>query len=365
MKELLSSTWLLSTAIAVPLLGTIAQASAPTPAPGPSVAVSVPVASYGNGSISKVELSATEIAPRATGGAKLSLSKGSVTVSVSVKGLPVATTFGPEYLTYVVWAVTAEGRPRNLGEVFVDEKGTGKFEASTQAPAFGIVVTAEPYFAVGAPSELVVLRNRFAAKDVEKAPPSDVQFQAFAKDTYSGEGIDAPDPKSGLPPDLYQARNAVRIAKSFRADSFASDPYSRAARSLEQAEALGRDKNKQKKNMAAPKSREAVQSAEAARSLAVRKIDEARVVAEKAEADARTAEAQAAKAEEALRRAQAELSAGQAQAAADDEARRRETAESAAGAAARPRRRSSRCAPVSSRSSISSSRRGTLPGGSS
>ena len=283
-----------------------AHAETPPAAPTPSVETSVLAVSYGSGLISKAELQATELASGASGSAKFSVKQGSVQVSLSVKDLPASTSFGPEYLTYVAWAVSAEGRPRNLGEIVVN-KGKGKLNTTSQIQLFGVAVTAEPYFAVGVPSELVVLRNQFAGKDAEKAAPTEVKFQTFAKSTYSGEGLQAPDPKEKLPLELYQARNAVRIAQAIGAETYADEGYTRATQALEQAEQFAKDKKQAK--MAPSKAREAAQSAEAARLLATSKIELARRAAEKADADAKLAEAQASASEEARRRAEAEETA--------------------------------------------------------
>jgi outer membrane protein OmpA-like peptidoglycan-associated protein len=258
--------------------------------------------------------------------------------------------------------VTAEGRPRNLGEIVV-AKGKGSIETTEQASAFGLLVTAEPYFAVGTPSEVVVLRNAFVQGDETKASPREVTFEAFARETYAATAAPAPGGADRPPFDLFQARNAVRIAHAFGAEEFAAEPFGRAEQALKQAESFAKDKKQRKQ--APLKAREAVQSAESARVLAVRMIDEARVAAEKAEAAARAAAAQAesaraqadaarARAEreraetESLRaqaesaRAQAEAAVAQsqterAQAAAAEESRRRASAEVAAAAAEQAR----------------------------
>src|ERR1700739_1559162 len=75
-----------------------------------------------------------------------------------------ATSLGGEYLTYVLWAVTPEGRAVNLGEVLPGDNGKDKLNVTTQLQAFGLIVTAEPYFAVTHPSNDVVAENIVSPK---------------------------------------------------------------------------------------------------------------------------------------------------------------------------------------------------------
>lgn len=327
---------------------TVALGAIPAPAPSPAVERSVGVVSYGSGMVKSAALAPTQWTAGAKGSLKASPKGGNVELSVSVSGLPDPGTFGPEYMTYTVWAVTAEGRTRNLGEIPV-KKGGGSMKASTQVQSFGVVVTAEPYFAAGAPSEVVVLRNSWNEKDMAKASPVETKFNTFARGTYAGAHVETPDPASGIPAELYQAKNAVRVAELFGAKSYAADTFKRASEALAQAETYQADKKLKK--MAPSKAREAIQAAEAARLLAVRQIDEARASAQQAEAAAKAqaaqadaAKAQAAAAEEARKRADAEALAmseakrrGQAEAMAAEEAKKRGDAEAMAADEARRR----------------------------
>ena len=342
-KSLSSFARLLAACLAFAVLAAsapLAQAETPAAPPTPSIERSILAVSYGAGTIPKAELKGTDLAPNAAGSAAISAKQGSVRISVSVRNLPEAASFGPQYLTYVAWAVTFEGKPRNLGEIAV-KKGKGKLQTTTPIQAFGLAVTAEPHFAVSTPSEMLMLQNVFTGKAAEKAAPTEVRFVAFPRNTFSSKGLETPDPaaKVKVPLELYEARNAVSIAKAFGADTYAADSYTRAAQTLEQAEAFFSDKKYRK--MAAPKARESVQAAEAARVLSVQKIEEVRVAAEKADAAGRTSEAQAeaarAQADAAAARASAEKSqaeagaaqarAVEAEAMAAEEARRRADAE--------------------------------------
>ncbi len=324
-------------ALAAPLM-----AAAPPAAPTPDGRESVTIVSYGSGMLKAANLAPTTLGRAASGSIKVAVKQGAVQLSLAVRDLPEAMSLGDGYLTYVAWAVTAEGRSRNLGEIIVN-KGKGRLKTTTQAQVFGVLVTAEPYFAVATPSAVVVLRNTFSGKDEQRASPREVLFDTFAKSIYGKRGAGAQSASAKPPFDLLQARNAVRIAQSFGAQAFAADSLALAEATLGQAETLSKDKKQAK--LAGAKAREAVQSAEAARALTVRNIESARVAAVEAAAAARAAvaESEARRAESAAARAQSEAARAQtdaalAQASAADEARRRAAAEENAASAEQARR---------------------------
>ena len=106
----------------------------------------------------KVDFAGTALLPEAEGYADVSGEKGYIEIDARFENLQPATRFGPEYLTYVLWAITPEGRATNLGEVQVDDSDA-RVEVTTELQAFGMIVTAEPYFAVTQPSDVVVIEN--------------------------------------------------------------------------------------------------------------------------------------------------------------------------------------------------------------
>ena len=113
--------------------------------------------SHRNGS-TPLDFQGTPLMPAARGEAKVESKQGYMEVEVEFDNLQPATRFGPEFLTYVLWAITPEGRATNMGEVILD--GTkSKLDVTTELQAFGMVVTAEPYFAVSQPSDAVVMEN--------------------------------------------------------------------------------------------------------------------------------------------------------------------------------------------------------------
>ncbi len=153
------------------------------------------------------------------------------------EGLQPATKNGAEYLTYVLWAITPEGRTANLGEVLLN--GTkSKLDVTTELQVFGLIVTAEPYYAVSQPSDLVVMENVVRADTVGKIEPIDAKYELLQRGQY--QRLANPlalkmDQKQPL--ELYEARNAVQIARSIGADKFAPETFQKAEKSLAQAEA--------------------------------------------------------------------------------------------------------------------------------
>jgi len=89
----------------------------------------------------KIDFVGTVLMPQARGDATVKGEKGSIEIDANFERLQPATRFGPEYLTYVLWAVTPEGRASNLGELQVDGDD-GELRATTELQAFGLIVTA-------------------------------------------------------------------------------------------------------------------------------------------------------------------------------------------------------------------------------
>ncbi len=183
-------------------------------------------------------------------------------VEIDIDDLKPASTLGAELLTYVVWAVTPEGRSSNLGELIVNKKGDGKLETTTQSQAFSLIVTAEPYFAVHVPSEVVVLQSVPGKKTEGKIFPV-ASYQLMRRAQYAKMGNPLAltlDPKTPL--SVYEARNAIEVAKSRQADTFAPEVYTKAEGSLQMMENSLAAKDT---NAAVAAARQTVQFAEDAR----------------------------------------------------------------------------------------------------
>src|SRR6516162_6520312 len=111
------------------------------------------------GGATKMVFVGTATAPQAKGEAKVDAKNAGTDIDLKVSGMPQPTTLGAEFLTYVLWTITPDGSTTNLGEIPIDKNGNGKLSVTAQSQTFAMIVTAEPYFAVQLPSEVVVLEN--------------------------------------------------------------------------------------------------------------------------------------------------------------------------------------------------------------
>ena len=226
-----------------------------------------------------LDFAGTSLLPKAEGRANISGEKGYIRIDAKFDKLEPATRFGPEYLTYVMWAITPEGRATNLGELQV--KGDdGRLKVTTELQAFALVVTAEPYFAVTQPSDVVVMENvvRKGLWDNTngRVEPLQAKYELLKRGAYLMNtdvgSVRWPAPEPGVPLDLAQARNAVEIARFARADQYAADTYRKAAMLLADAEqARARHKDRNKIMMPA---RQAAQTAEDARIIALQRQEQ-------------------------------------------------------------------------------------------
>ena len=268
----------------------------------------------------KVEFAGTDLMPSANGEAKVESKKGYIEIEVEFGNLQRPTTFGNEYLTYVFWAISPEGRAVNLGEILVGDNHRSKVDVTTDLQAFALIVTAEPYYAVRQPSNVVVLENVVREDTEGTTQAMNTKYELMERGGYIPTGFKF-DPvvlNARLPLEFFEARNALRIAQSEGAEQYASDSYQRAVQLMNKADQYATEKHVQKKRLIAV-AREAVQTAEDARAIAVTKIDEERQANERqasAEAQARS-QAQADEATRQKEQAQAEAAQAAAQAKSD------------------------------------------------
>ena len=263
----------------------------------------------------------TDLMPEAKGHAAVESRTGRLEINTELEHLQSPRSFGPEYLTYVLWAITPEGRPSNLGEIPVEE-GKSSVKVTTDLQAFGLIVTAEPYFAVTRPSNLVVLENVVRSNTKGWEEPIDTKFDALERGQYTVDVNAAQLPATSAdmktPVDLLEARNAVAIARAEGAERYAPDSFRKAEDFLQRGEDyLVR---KQNSKAIATVARGAVQSAEDARVLSIRKREEERQEAERRASEQREADARAQ-----AREAQQNEEAARAQA--EEQARQRSEAE--------------------------------------
>ena len=310
------------------------------------VARTTPAINYRHrGGATKIDFRGTPLLPKARGEAKVESKQGYIEIEVEFDDLVPATKFGPEYLTYVMWAITPEGRATNLGEVLLNDTKS-KLNVTTELQAFGLVITAEPYFAVSQPSDVVVMENVIRPDTQGKVEQVEAKYELLTRGTYlmntdpSRIAVRRLDRKTPL--ELYEARNALQLSEFAGADRYAPESFQKASRLLQQAEEYRERKSGRRSiTMAA---REAAQTAEDARLIAVQRRETERL--ERAQEAAADREAQAtarAQTEARLReqaetdRAAAERRRLDAEAAAERAVRERTAAEAAADRAVRER----------------------------
>src|SRR5271163_1556517 len=285
------------------------------------------------GGTTKIDFQGTELLQGASGEAKVESKSNRMEIDAKFQGFEDATKFGLEYLTYVLWAVSSQGRAVNLGEVAL-KNGSAQVKAITDLQTFGMIVTAEPYFAVTQPGNLVVLENVLGPATQGKVENIDAQYELVGRGAYSSSNTRIEGAIFGIdrktPLELFEARNAVRIARIAQADKYAASSLAKAEEQLKSTEEVYSRKSDKKSVEAA--AREVVETAEEARVMAVKQKADQDAQA-KSIADKKAAEAQAAA--ELKRRQDAELAQQQAEAAKAEAIKMKQEAEKAAADAAR------------------------------
>ena len=266
------------------------------------------------GGASEVDLAGTALLPSADGKAKVRSKRGTMEVEANFGNLQSPTTFGAEYLTYVMWAISPEGHAVNLGEVLIGGNDRSKLTATTNLQAFALIVTAEPYFAVRQPSDVVVLENVIRA-DTKGTPEAvHAKYELTERGGYipTGYKFDPVVLDAKLPLEFLEARNAVRIAQSEGADTYAGESYQHAVELMNTTDAYATGGHTDRKQLIA-KSRETVQTAEDAREIAVKRIEDNRRASElQASSDAQArSQAQADEATQQKLQAQADATRAQ------------------------------------------------------
>ncbi|HEV2500175.1 MAG TPA: OmpA family protein [Terriglobia bacterium] len=279
----------------------------------------------------QIDFRGTSLMPKASGKAEVTSKQSATRIQAEFKNMEPATTFGPEYLTYILWAITPDGRPANVAEIIPDG-GKAKLDVSVNYQAFGLIVTAEPYFAVTMPSDVVVMQNVVTNDTVGKIMQINAKFQLLKRGQYT-QNV-SPDqvkpitmsPKTPLA--LYEAENAVNIARWADADQYAADTFNKAQQLLTQAQDY--QARKAGKKSVIMTARESVQTAADARTIAIRREQQEQQTQEREAQAARAAAAKEKAEQEATARAQAEAAQQQAQAAQEQAEAARERAQAEA-----------------------------------
>jgi outer membrane protein OmpA-like peptidoglycan-associated protein len=270
-----------------------------------------------------IDFRGTGLMPEARGEARVESRQGVIKIDARMDHLQPATRFGPEYLTYVMWAITPEGRATNIGEVLLNGDNS-KLDATSELQSFGLIITAEPYFAVTQPSDVVVMENFVGKETTGTIEHVDAKFELLQRGQYT-LNVDPSELKpmrldSKVPIELYEARNAVQIARWTGAATYAPDTFQKALDGLANAE--GYLQGRAGKKPIGTVAREAVQMAEDARIITIKKMDEQRLASERQAGADREAIAESRRAAAQADSAKATEDAAAAQIAAQSEADR-------------------------------------------
>jgi outer membrane protein OmpA-like peptidoglycan-associated protein len=246
------------------------------------------------GGTTQVDFKGTSLMPAVDGNAKVTGHTGRLAIDATLRHLAPPRSFGPEYLTYVLWAITPEGRPLNMGEIRPNDDGNSRLQVTSGLQEFGMIVTAEPYFAVTRPSDVVVAENIVRQDTAGGIHPISAKFDLLQKGQYtvnlSPDQLPATTADKKTPLELLEAQNAIAIAQAAGADQYAADTLGKAKAYLAQ----GQNYLKQKQNITpiGAVARAATQAAEDARLLTLQKKQEEQTTAERQRAQDRIQQAQ-------------------------------------------------------------------------
>lgn len=280
-----------------------------------------------------IDFQGTVLMPHAKGTAIVQNHRGSTSIDAKFDHLEAPTRYGREYLTYVLWAISPEGRPKNLGEVLVDSSDHAHVKVTTDLQAFGLILTAEPYYSVSIPSDVVVAENVVRPDTIGSREEVTAKYELMPRGQYTlnvqpaqFQNFAAQGPKVSYDRyeallELYQAENAVQIARSLGADRYAPETMSKAQTLLSQAQDM--DARHMDPHAIVSTAREAAQTAEDARAIAVKRntqaqqaeqVPQSEVLQQQQAAAAAEADAAQARADEEAQRARAEAAEAHAQA---------------------------------------------------
>ena len=264
----------------------------------------------------KLDFAGTNLMTLANGEAQVNSKRGAIEIEAEFGNLEKPTTFGNEYLTYILWAISPEGRAVNLGEVLLGGNHRSKLHVTTDLQAFALIVTAEPYYAVRQPSNVVVLENVVREDTKGTTEAVNAKYELMERGGYipTGYKFDPVVLNAKLPLEFFEARNALRIAQSEGSEQYASNSYQHATQLMDHADEYATRKHIDKKPLIAV-SREAVQTAEDARAVAVKKMDEVRLANERQDSSDAQAKSQEQADDATRQKEQAQSDAAKAQAA--------------------------------------------------
>lgn len=291
-----------------------------------TISRSIQTVNYQARGSTRIDFRGTALMPQAKGEAKIASAAAAITIDANFENLSPAGQFGGAYLTYVLWAISPEGRANNLGQLTVGGNGKSKLKVTTRLQTFGLIVTAEPFFAVSSPSEQVVIENIVRADTLGQVDTVNANYELLQRGRYATANLAALPASPDIPLELLQARNAMRIAKWRTADKYAPESWAKAQEALNRAE----DYQTRSQDRSVPTvAREAVQAFEDAITITAQRQADEKLAQEREAGAQREADARAAQLAEAQGRAEAEKQRLQADLAAARDAQARAEAEKA------------------------------------
>lgn len=246
---------------------------------------SLPAINYGHRAApTRIDFRGTVLAPQSRGRANVEARPGAVMVRAKFEGLSSPEKYGPQSLTYVLWAISPEGQTERLGEIVTNHRDNAKLEVTTSLQTFALLVTAEPYFAVSKPGPIVVMENVLRSDTNGTPEPVAAKYEllqrpesyevtlppAPASGTSSGAMVSQREYEAVLA--IYQANNAIQLARAEDVDAYARSTLLRAEDLARQAQQIpDRRANRDRIVMLA---RQATQTAEDARNIAREKAQQ-------------------------------------------------------------------------------------------
>jgi len=281
----------------------------------------------------KIDFRGTVLMAQAGGDATVESKRGRTEIIAKLHHVAAPSRFGREYLTYVLWAISPEGSPHNLGEIVPNGSDKATVSVTTDLQAFGMIVTAEPYAAVRQPSDVVIMENEVRPDTVGRVQPISAKYELMPRGHYTWNVGQEPEPNAPKVSmrqyeaitHVYQAENAIGIARSANAAQYAPNTLAEAEAMLAEARRL--QSSKADTSLISQSARAAAQTAEDARLIAERRaqvqdLNAARTTAAAAEQQKLEAQAEA-------QQAKAEATAARIQLDSEREARRQAEAQAA------------------------------------
>ncbi|MBI3654306.1 MAG: OmpA family protein [Acidobacteria bacterium] len=225
-----------------------------------------------------VDMIGTALQPRLRGRAEVKRKEGRTRIKLDLKNLQNPQTLGAFYTTYILWAVAPEGQADNMGELSV--KGNeSKIEVTTPYQTFGLIVTAEPYGTVKLPSPTIVAENILRDKTEGTITSSQIEYRGDSGAYYRVAATEM-TPDFSTPLVVLGARRSVEIARRAGARQYAASELQEAENRLAVLESLWVAHRKHEEKFGS-EARDVMRLAEQARSLAVERMEQARLMAER------------------------------------------------------------------------------------